>query len=252
MVILPILYQEKIYHLEIKLKNIYDSGKVSNLKLGYENNVFVNGQDYNSSIYHVKNAPFHNVVDFIRAHSSSCSSFEVFSKKNEQGEAVGYQVALPYSHVAEGLDLLYGSVILNMKRDILGNEKDRYISLGKLGVLDYITDEEWKLLREKRMEENRLHELMRFLGFFQQFECHMVLGSTVDEKVVQTLVSSMENMNTDTTREMKKYYQIAKENRKEYTKLEYLSQVLTGESFGWLQETQNLIKVKSRGDIYGK
>jgi len=84
MLIIPILYRQKVYSVAVRLKNAYEVQEAGLFERRYESDVTVNGRSYNQSSYNVEKAPLNNVIDFIRVHSlnTNTSSFLVTSKRN--------------------------------------------------------------------------------------------------------------------------------------------------------------------------
>lgn len=261
MVILPLLYKEKIYNINVSLK---ESTELSNDILNnqpFEGDIIVWEQSYNNSSYNTKEAPLNNTIQFIRANSlySPAPFFHVVSRKDKEGNIRIFQVLFPNQKVTDGLDALYSSVIQNMRRDIPNHSKDRNISLKRLKVTEHITEPKLKAVRramDKRDKEASTNEVVlemeRTLHFLDQFDYSLISSVPIEEKTVQTMLGSMENLNTDIVREVKDYYQTAKENGNDYAKLDHLSQILRGEPLEWLETHKDYTKVKTRVDYNGK
>ncbi len=257
MLIIPILYRQKVYSVAVRLKNAYEVQEAGLFERRYESDVTVNGRSYNQSSYNVEKAPLNNVIDFIRVHSlnTNTSSFLVTSKRNGYGAMNSFRVSAPLPHITEGLDALYSSTIQSMKKTIPGHSKDRNISLRRLGVTDHITDKNLRSLQkitdsgsvpEKALNLEETQKLYQTLDFLDQFDCRIMEEATVDEKSLQALMIPFSGINTQTAEEVRKYYRMAQENAEEYTKLEYMARLLTGERLYWIKEENYIRKVKSK------
>lgn len=261
MVILPLLYKEKIYNVKVSLKESSELSKNELYDFSFEGDIIIYNQNYNSSSYNTKEAPLNNIIQFIRANSlySSDPIFYVVSRKDQVGNIRISQVLFPNQKVTDGLDALYSSVIQNMRRDIPNHSKDRNISLKKLEVAEHVTEPKLKVVRkamDRREKEGPKNEVVlemeRTLLFLDQFDCSVLSSTAIEEKTMQSMLGTMDNLNTDVAREMKNYYQTAKENGNDYAKLDHLSQILRGESLDWLKVNKDYTKVKTRVDYNGK
>lgn len=261
MVILPLLYKEKIYNIKVSLKESSELSKDSLYDFSIEGDIIIYNQSYNKSSYNTKEAPLNNIIQFIRMNGfhSPDPFFHVVSKKDNEGNIRISQVFFPTQKVTDGLDALYSSVIQNMRRDIPNHSKDRNISLKKLKVADHVTEPKLKAVRramDKRDKEafskEAVLEMERTLGFLDQFDYTLISSTPLEEKTVRTMLDSMENLNTDVAREVKTYYQTAKENGKEYARLDHLSQILRGEHLEWIEIQKSYTKVKTRVEYNGK
>ncbi len=257
MLIIPILYQQKIYSVGVRLKKAYEVQETGIFEKRYESDITVNGRSYNSSSYNVEKAPLNNVVDFIRAHSLNAnnSSFLITSRRDGYGRMNSYHVSVPLPHITDGLDALYSSAIQSMKKMVPGHSKDRNISLRKLGVTNHITEEQLKSLQKitdsgnvpkKALDLDETQKLYQTIDFLDQFECMIMDEATVDVKSLQAVMIPFSGINTQTAEEVRKYYRMAQDNAEEYTKLEYMTRLLTGEPLYWIKEESSIRKVKSK------
>ena len=258
MLVMPILHKGKIYNVEVKLKNVYTIQDLGAFQKLFESDIIVNGRSFNQSKCYEKDSPLMNVVYFIRDNALyGNNSFFLTSRRNNQGDMNSFHVALPLPHVTDGLDALYGSVIQNMKREIPGHKKDRNLSLKKLGVSAHITEEKLNLLKkEVRNKEDReenstisdhidIDLLSQTLEFVRQFECKVIEEATVDERIIQSLLSPLGSIHTKESKQLKDYYLMAQENSEEYGKLDDLSKIMTGESLRLIRREKNMTKIKS-------
>lgn len=263
MLVMPLLYKGKIYNMEVRLKNVYEVEEKSIFEYPYESDVIVNGRSYNHSEYYVSNASHDSIVRFIRNHFvPSSSSFLLTSRKNNEGHMKTFQIQAPLSHVTDGLDMLYGSVLLDMKKQIPDRYKDRNISLKRLGVASHITEEKLKVLRKvvssnssfstNKEKDEILHNFLDTFHFLNQFECRIIGNATILEKMIQGVMEPLSSIYTSSANEIRDYYQMAQENANEYAKLDYMTRIMTGDGLSWLSYEQDIRKVKSRDGKYGK
>lgn len=264
MLMIPIAYRDKIYNIKLELAHTYMDPSTIYEK-SHESDILVNGMSYNESAYYVKDAPLNNVIKFIRERSFyENTSCVLTSRRNEECKQYVFHFAPPLPKVTDGLDALYSSAILDKKKDIPGHSKGRDISLKKLKVTEHITEEKLKVLRRVvdslgyltldnilEVRDERVLQLYQTLIFLKQFDCSVLDEATIDLKEMQHIVQSVDSLPTKSAREIKNYYQIAKENGNEYTKLEHLANTMTGESLGWVPKENNFTKTKGWADRYG-
>lgn len=262
MLVMPILHRGKIYNVEVKLKSAYAVQATGAFQKLFESDIIVNGQSFNQSSYYQKDSSLTSIISFIRDHSLYASnSFFLTSRRNNQGKMNSYHVTVPLPRVTEGLDALYSSVIQNMKKEIPGHQKDRHLSLKKLGVTSHITEEKVSGLQkivekgeqsvDDIFQDDETNQLSQTLEFVRQFECRVIEDATVDEKVLQSLLDPFRYIHTKESKELNDYYLLAKENKEEYGKLDQLARVLTGDSLRWIRREKNIMKIK-RQDYYDR
>lgn len=265
MLIMPIINGKKIYNVKISLKYVYEDHNFDAFEKRYESDIVVNGHSYNQSNYNVENAPLNNTVDFIRNNSLFMNaSYLVTSRRNTQGKMYTYRIATPPMRVTDGLDTLYSSAIQNLKKTIPGREKDRNISLKKLGVTSHITDENLSILRRitqfgyirneesEFLNDTRINQLYQTLNFLNMFECTIIEEATIDENNLKSILLSFNGIETKEFKLLRDYYAMAQENSEEYVKMDYLSRIMTGEPLHWIKRESSITKIKSwdRNDRY--
>ena len=97
-----------------------------------ESDVIVNQQPYSESSY-LHDKEDSSVVSFIRNSSLiSQNDFMVSTREGRESKYDVYQVKQPPKFVNKALDNLYASVITDMRKELPGTKKGRYISLDKL------------------------------------------------------------------------------------------------------------------------
>ncbi len=261
MIIMPILDKDKIYNVEIKLKDYFEDQNLGVFEKHYESDLIVNGQNYNDSSYNAKNANLNSLVNFIRNNTIYMrSSYVLTSRRNEQGKMYTYRIPAPPRKVTEGLDCLYGNIIQDMKKSIPQNEKGRILSLKKLGVTDHIMEKDLKLVRKStessyitdkndpRLKEKELYLLFATIEFLDLFDCTVLEDSTMDLKEFQSIQKAFLEFNSEEGRKINKYYHTALENANEYRKIQFLSKIMTGETFYWIKRGESKVKIKSIED----
>ena len=252
MVILPILNKDKIYNVEVKLKNVIEDSELGLFEKHYESDIVINGQSYNESTYHEKNAPLINLSYFIRNSSLYTGSYVLTSRRNDQGKMHTYRIAMPPLKISDGLDSLYSSVIQNMKKEIPEHEKGKYISLKSLGVFDHLKERpaflfnEGFLNKEQQLEKEKFTQLLtKTCSFLQIFDCRVIEDAILDVKTLDTSMQPFVLMKTEEGKKLQKYYNLAEENASEYRELQSLVRNLMGETFHWIRQEKQPVKKKN-------
>ena len=149
-----------------------------------------------------------------------------------------YQVSQPQKKVSSSLDQIYSSVLTDMRMELPGLKKGRYLSFEKIGLGEELMDDKIakleKIVKEvsnqkemmKLLKEEQLMNFVDILDFMQQFDCTVISDSSIAEDQMQTMLKSLEKLNTKDARGLKNYYNIALSNRDIYTKLSYINKLL--------------------------
>lgn len=267
MLVMPILNTSKngiskIYNVEVKLK------KASKVKEGviikglHESDVSLNGASFNTSVYNTKGIDPNVLVNFLRNYNYKANKkdFLITTRESSDSDLYDlYNVAMPPRKIAAGLDSLYGAAILDMKKEIPGKVKGRYLSLKKLGVDKHITEEKMSKLRyimetENKEDMNRVRDvcqlngvsdLEKTLDFMRLFDCTIINEATLTEQQLTDMLNVLENINTRDAKNLARLYEIAKENKEVYGKLTTISKIVNGRPL-------NLIKSSNKGKVLVK
>lgn len=232
MIILPIINKGRIMFAEVTLKDAQKIHSGVVFEGMQESDVIVNQQPYSESSY-LHDKEDSSVVSFIR-NSSLISQKDFMVTTREERESSKYdvyQVKQPPKFVNKALDNLYASVITDMRKELPGTKKGRYISLDKLGLDDELSDEKIQTLKNVvRSERNSglwprlfaqagIDDIPKTLEFLEHFDCTIIPDSTIAEDELQSVLSSLEPLNSQDYHNLGKTYRMAKENQSVYSKL---------------------------------
>lgn len=259
MLILPIVNRNRVLNVEIKLKN---SEKIKTgviLEDTGESEVLVNGKKFTSSSYDNKDE--FGVVDFIR-NASIMNKKDYFITTRESADSNLYDVyavAHPYPKINPALDNLYASVVTDMRKEIPGVKRGRYLSLEKLGMNKYLTDEKISKLQQIVKEERdqskwpilfknaNIADLEETLKFIDMFDCTVVSDTTIPEYTLESTIAALEPLNTKDYRNLKSYYDMAKTNEQIYKKLSIINNTIYNRPYKLIQtnkqKEKQLVKV---------
>ena len=246
MLVLPIINTSKnknsyLYFVEVllsKANKVKEGVIVRNLE---ESDVVMNGTSFNQSVYNTKGIDANVVVNFLRNYNYKANKkeFLITTRQYSDSELYDlYSVPIPPRKIAAGLDNLYGSAIVDMKKEIPGTKKGRYLSLKKLGVDRHITEEKLeklKILTDQEYDKNKRADLFQLNGvsdlpktidFMRLFDCTIIEEATLSEDQLKKMISSLEYVNTRDYKYLSRLYEIAKENQEVYQKLTNISKII--------------------------
>lgn len=265
MVVMPILNTNKnnvtrIYNVEVKLKNanmVRESVRLKNIK---ESDIIIGGLSFNDSIYNVKNKEDNAVVNFIRNTNLRChkEEFLVTTRTHSDSNLYDlYSIEIPPKKITSGLDNLLGKILLDIQKKIPDRKRGRYISLRRLGVDDHITNEKLEKLqyivknsRDKSRWKylfftNGISNLKDTLDFLQLFEFTIIDEATMREDKFKELLTTFRYTEGKDYRNLRNYYEIAKENQEVYQLLTYMNRLI-------YDKPLNLITSKKKSKVLVK
>lgn len=265
MLVLPIINKDRVVNVEIGYKNCrkLETGVILN-DLG-ESDILVNGKKYLDSIYQ-KDMDDKSVTEFIR-NSSLLNKSDFLVSTREQRDSNLYDVyaiELPRPFVNDALDRLYGSVVTDIRKEIPGVSKGRYLSFEKIGLDQFLSEEKiQKLERIVHQEKDQsrwaelfeaagISDLPRILDFINMFDCTIVGGATIPEETLKTTVHSLELLHTKDAKSLKKYYEMAQSNKAIYSKLSLVNKLIYDRPYELIrtraQKQMQFVKVRETGE----
>ncbi len=267
MLILPIVNRKRILNVSVKLKDAVKIRSGVILEDTGESEVVVNGRKFTLSSYNNKDNDDTGVVDFIRnASVINKKNYFITTRENVDSNLYDvYAVTQPYSKVNPALDNLYASVITDMRKEVPGAERGRYLSLQKLGIDKYLTDEKIARLQEIVKEERNqskwpklfmeagIADLPETLQFVDMFDCTVISDTTIPEDVLESTITALEPLNTKDYRGLKNYYNIAKTNEAIYKRLSAINNIIYNQPYKLIQtkkqRQKQFVKVKENHEL---
>ena len=256
MLILPIIYKDKVINVEVKLKKANLIRKGVSFSDALAGDIIINSEKFSKSGYKDKMAS----VKFIRSRlAQRPRDFLVTTKEVSNGSVYDvYQIAPPPKKVNDSLDMLYDSAINDLRCMIPNLKKrGRYVSLEKLGFNDILTDEKLTKLRRvvsefdkemwpKVFSDEGVIELKEMIGFIKNFDCTVVSDGMIKLESLSDTIKTLSVINTRDYRNINNYYEMAKSNTNIYTKLAYINKVIYGKPLSLIQlkdyKTKQLVK----------
>lgn len=263
MLILPIVNRNRVLNVEVKLKN---AGKIRTgvrFADASESEVIVNGKRFSDSAYKDVRSDA-ATLEFIRTNSMRFRrNYLITTREEARSSAYDvYEVEQPPKKINDALDNLYVSAITDMRKEIPGIKRGRYLSFEKLGIGEHLTDEKIELLqdivtnvRDARewpllFEKAGVLDIVDTLEFLKLFDCTVVEDTTVAEDTLQGMVESLRKLNTRESRNLASYYNMALSNRDIYAKLSTVNKIIYDKPLTLIQSKRQKQKqlVKSMGE----
>lgn len=267
MLILPIINKGRVLHVEVKLKSANKVKTKIRFSDANESEVIVNGKLLSESLYRDDKSR-RAVLDFIRNNSiRNRRNYLVTTREEASSNAYDvYEVEQPPRRVAEGLDNLYASLVTDLRKEIPGHRRGRYVSLKTLGVDDHLTDDKIEKLEYvvknvsdttrwgELFKREKITDLVETLAFLNGIECTVVPNSSINEEQLQGMVEALSKVNTRESRNLRSYYNMACDNRDVYSKLSYVNKLVNDKPLDLIQSQRQREKqfVKtnvSKGDV---
>ena len=261
MLILPIVNRNRILNVEVKLKTadkIRTGVKFSDAE---ESDVIVNGQRFSASSYKDERSDS-ATLDFIRTNSLRYKRNYLITTREADSTSLYdvYEVEQPPKKVNDALDNLYVSAITDMRKEIPGRKRGRYLSFEKLGIDKFLTDEKIKTLgvvvknTDNSSELNTIldkagvRDLVETVEFLKLFDCTVVEDTTVSEDTLQGVVETLRKLNTRESRNLASYYNMALKNKDIYAKLSTINKIVYDKPLTLIQSKRQKQLVKAMGD----
>lgn len=263
MLILPIVNKNRVLNVKIELKAAKKIYSGVNLDDMLESDVVINGNKFSDSTFF--NSTSENAeLDFIRSSSLLYKrNYRVTTREESDSTQYDvYEVDLPPKKINDGLDNLYGSVITDMRKEIPGVPRGRYVSFEKLGVGRHLTDERIARLQRivsevhdtsewpKLFEEAGIADLVQTLDFVNLFDCTVIGSSSIPEDTLGTIIEAFDKLKTKDSRNLKKYYQTALDNHDIYAKISYINKLVYDRPLNLIQsEGQKSVQFVKKNEI---
>jgi hypothetical protein len=261
MLILPIVNRNRILNVEVKLKTADKIRTGVKFSDACESDVIVNGQRFSDSSYRNEKSD-KAALEFIRTSSIRYKRNYLITTREVDSTALYdvYEVEQPPRKVNDALDNLYVSAITDMRKEIPGNKRGRYLSLDKLGIGDILTDEKIETLGvvvrntgnpeelNSMLSKTGISDLVDTIDFLKLFDCTVVEDTTIAEETLQGMVDSLKKLNTREARNLASYYNMALKNRDIYSKLSTINKMVYGKPLTLIQSKRQKQLVKAMGD----
>lgn len=264
MLILPIVNKNRVMNVHIKIKSAEKIRTGVSFSDAKESEIIVNREKFSDSIFS-NSKEISAPIEFVRSKSILYPRNYLITTKQEPSSTLYdvYEVAQPPKKVNDSLDKLYSCALTDMRKEVPGNKRGRYVSFAKLGLEDHLTDEKiaklQKIVKENASEEwpklfqkEGIADLKETLDFIDTFECTVISDTTIPEDSLQDVLKSLEVINTRDSRNLKNYYNTAQSNRDIYSKISYINQIIYKKPLSLIKSSKEkqkqLVKVKEESE----
>lgn len=254
MIVLPIVNRGRILNVEVTLKDVSKVGsKTSGFNIN-SSDIMIHNKKYNDSFYNKNIATPKTVMNFLRENGKiGKSNVLVTTKADDKGLFDIYDIKYPSDKVSDGFDNLIGTLLLDLKNESI-NKKGRYLDLYKLGVFDLITDERLTHLEylsqnmnqlniSKYIEEHDLRGLFKLIQAMDMFEFTVISKSSITEEEFNSFTNFLGPTNSKDYNSLLNYYDLAKNNKNEYSKLSYIYKIINNKPLNLIQKRKEKVKV---------
>ena len=258
MLVMPILNTSKngttkIYNVMISLKTASKVRENTTVNGIGDEDIVIGSSSFKNSIYNTKNMEDNAIVNFVRSknYHTNRKNFLVSTRNYATKMAYDlYNVEIPPRKVTKGLDALYSKAIIDIQKQIPDIKKGRYVSLKDMGVIDHISDERLEQLRyvvdtasndtnlQYMLLAHNLGDLKATLDFIKLFDFIIISEATVYENQVTDLLSALEFTATRESKNLQKYYNLAKDNKDAYYRLSTLNKIINGKPINLIQSRE--------------
>ena len=250
MLILPIVNRNRVMSVQIKIKNAEKIRTEVRFDDADESEIIVNTEKFSNSLFFndkTKTAP----LDFIRSRSLLYPrNYLIITKERDNSKYYDlYEVGQPLRKVNDGLDELYSKAITDMRMEVPGHNRGRYISFKELGLDKDLTEEKigkiQKIVKEetdrnkwpKLFEEAEVSSIIDTINFLNTFDAKVISDTTIPEDSLNDVLKALEIINTRDSRNLRKFYNTALDNKDIYAKLSYINKIVYNKPF--LIKTKN-------------
>lgn len=161
-----------------------------------------------------------------------------------------------------GFEKLFSKKIIDMQKEIPDSPKrGRYVSFEDLGMNEVLSDDKiaklQRIVKEypksewpKLFEEAGIMGITKAIEFIKCFECTIISDTTIPEESLQDTLKAMSSLNTRDSRNLKKYYRMAKGNANIYKRLSYANKLVNGEPLTLIRAKGNPKQlIKKKGEV---
>jgi hypothetical protein len=256
MLVLPIINRNRILNVEVNLKNAVKVSDEFYTKDIRPSDIVVNGNSYYEylNLKHLTTSTTSSVMEFVRLSSKSgTKSILVSTKTDDNNKYDVYRITKITDKISDGFDSLIGTLILDLKNRT-PSQKNRYLDLKKLQVFDIISESSLEKIEyasanlerlniSKYISDNNLGKLFRLIKDFDQFDFTIINKSIISLADFERILEFLEPVNSKDYINLKHYYDIARNNQREYSKLSYLYKTVSNKPLDIIHSAKKKVKV---------
>lgn len=264
MLILPIANNKRIMSVQVSLSGAQKVRENVHFEDANESEIIVNREKFSKSSFNASrdaNAP----IDFVRSRSIlHPRSYLVTTKERGDSDKYDvYTVEKPPFKVDDSLDSLYSAALNDMRKEIPGVNKGKYISLKKMGIGSDLDNRkiaevqnivknydkrEWPRL----FEERGVAHIGETIDFINNFDYTILSDTVIPEDSLQEVLNGLRIIKTRDFKNLNNYYNMAMSNAEIFTRLSYLNKLINEKPLALTDvrrsREKKLIKTKKNED----
>ncbi|MCI5790148.1 MAG: hypothetical protein MR031_05625 [Tenericutes bacterium] len=239
MLIFPIVNNGRILNVKVSLKNASKIRRRVCIDNILVSDINVNGKNFSEvKLYENKE---NNILRFIRENSVYQRNFFVATRYAREEEVYDlYEVSLPPSKINEETDALFIKALIDLEKEVPDVYNSRYLALDRLGFDKLFDNKKLAIIRNIVLKENDVDrweyyfrrygvaDLIDTILFLELFEFTIIEGATISEETFTNIIKSFSYLHTNDSKKLKRYYEIALNNKNIYDKMIYISEIVLG------------------------
>ena len=174
-----------------------------------------------------------------------------------------YTVEKPPFKVDDSLDSLYSAALNDMRKEIPGVNKGKYISLKKMGIgsdldnrkiaeVQNIVKNHDKREWPRLFEERGVAHIGETIDFINNFDYTILSDTVIPEDSLQEVLNGLRIIKTRDFKNLNNYYNMAMSNAEIFTRLSYLNKLINEKPLALTDvrrsREKKLIKTKKNED----
>ncbi len=259
MLILPIANNKRVMSVQVSLSGAEKIRENVRFEDAEESDIIVNREKFSDSSFRLSkehNAP----IDFVRSRSIlHPRSYLVTTKERSDSNKYDvYAVSKPPYKVDDSLDSLYSAALTDMRKEIPGRNKGKYISLKKMGIGRNLDNEKMAEVQRivknydkrewpKLFEERGIAYIGETINFINNFDYTILSDTVIPENSLQEVLNGFSIIKTRDYKNLNNYYDMAISNAEVFTRLSYLNELINERPLAIVdtKRSKNKQKIKS-------
>ncbi len=238
MLILPIANNKRIMSVQVRLAGATKIKENVHFEDADESDIIVNREKFSDSSFRMSKEG-NASIDFVRSRSIlHPRSYLVTTKERSDSDKYDvYAVEKPPFKVDDSLDSLYDAALTDMRKEIPGKNKGKYISFKKMGIgknldNDKIAEVQNIVKNHEKHEWPRLFEergvahIGETIDFINNFDYTILSDTVIPEDSLQEVINGFQVIQTRDSKSLNNYYDMAISNAEVFTRLSYLNKLI--------------------------
>ncbi len=238
MLILPIANNKRIMSVQVSLAGATKIKENVHFEDADESDIIVNREKFSDSSFRLSK-DVNAAAQFVRSRSIlHPRSYLITTKERSDSDKYDvYAVEKPPYKVDDSLDSLYSAALTDMRKEIPGKNKGKYISFKKMGIGSDLSNDKIAEVQnivknyEKRewpklFEERGVANISETIDFINNFDYTILTDTVIPEDSLQEVLNGFQVIKTRDFKNLNNYYDMAMSNAEIFTRLSYLNKLI--------------------------